>query len=432
MTTSGVQKNYTYDAAGNVTNDGVHTYQYDAENRIVSVDGGSTAQYSYDQNNRRIKKAVGSATTHYVWEGSQVVAEHDGTTGTVLTDYIYSGSRMIAKFEAGAVRYLLGDRLSVRLVLDASGNVTGRQAHLPYGEDFAASGAQEKHHFSSYEKDGESGIDYAINRGYSAGHGRFLSADPYRASGYEVDPQSWNRYSYGRNNPVDFADPLGLLISAVNGGSLGTVSVFAGDGWISADSAGFALLWGYLIGGGSSGGGGGAATSNDTGGGTQPQPSAEEIALKKGIEDAKAILENASPECKALFNGKDPAEVLKELETMNRIKIGNTYQYYDDSLGKNVKEKFDVGEVGIAPQVKGALGVTYPMIFINQKGAFITGKVIFLNGSQNASTYFGVKPEQVQAFIVLHELVHAAGRRHPRGTELDFNTEIRDKCFKKK
>src|SRR5258706_14585738 len=39
---------YVYDAAGNLTNDGSHTYTYDAENRIVQVDGGNTATYLYD------------------------------------------------------------------------------------------------------------------------------------------------------------------------------------------------------------------------------------------------------------------------------------------------------------------------------------------------------------------------------------------------
>lgn len=33
----------TYDASGNLLNDGNHTYAYDAENRITQVDGGTTA-----------------------------------------------------------------------------------------------------------------------------------------------------------------------------------------------------------------------------------------------------------------------------------------------------------------------------------------------------------------------------------------------------
>src|SRR3989442_3039239 len=50
--------NYLYDAAGNVTSDGVHTYTYDVENRIASLDGGSTAQYAYDVSNQRYKKVT--------------------------------------------------------------------------------------------------------------------------------------------------------------------------------------------------------------------------------------------------------------------------------------------------------------------------------------------------------------------------------------
>jgi hypothetical protein len=96
VTTNSVTANYVYDDAGNVTDDDSHTYSYDAENRLVSVDGGSTATYVYDHQNRRVKTASGSST-HYVWEGYQVLAEHNASTGAVLIDYVYAGSQMIAK-----------------------------------------------------------------------------------------------------------------------------------------------------------------------------------------------------------------------------------------------------------------------------------------------------------------------------------------------
>ena len=199
-----------YDAAGNVTNDGVHTYEYDSENRMVSVDGGLTASSAYDNQNRRYKKTIGSTVTHYVWEGSHVLAEHNGSTGAVLIDYIYSGSRMIAKVASGSTQYFLSDRLSARLTLDPSGNVLGRQSHLPFGEDFGESGTQHKQHFTSYEGDGESGTDYAVNRQYSQGVGRFTRPDPLARSARKDTPQTWNRYSYGVNEPVDVHDPEGL------------------------------------------------------------------------------------------------------------------------------------------------------------------------------------------------------------------------------
>jgi RHS repeat-associated protein len=183
VTANGVTKSYVYDANGSLTSDGVHTYDYDAENRLKGVDGGATAAYDYDYQNRRIKKLVGATSTHYVWECNQVVAEHNGSTGAVLTDYVYSGSRLIAQVTSGmsgTTQYFLSDRLSERMVLSASGSVLGRMAHLPFGEDFAKGGSQEKHHFTSYETDSESALHYAVNRYYSSSTGRFLSADPYR------------------------------------------------------------------------------------------------------------------------------------------------------------------------------------------------------------------------------------------------------------
>jgi RHS repeat-associated protein len=225
--TSSTTVNYTYDASGNVTNDGVHAYQYDAENRVASIDGGATASSSYDQQNRRYKKTVGSSVTHYLWQGSQILAEHNGSTGAVLIDYVYSGSRMIAKVASGTTQYLLSDRLSERLVLDTNGNVLGRQAHLPFGEDFGESGSQEKHHFTKYERDTDSGTDYALNRQFAQGVGRFMRVD-YEA-GSTANPQNLSRYSYSGDDPVNRVDPLGLEWECVCGHLPGEESVHAGD-----------------------------------------------------------------------------------------------------------------------------------------------------------------------------------------------------------
>jgi RHS repeat-associated protein len=215
--TAGSTVNYTYDSAGNVTNDGGHSYTYDAVNRIVSVDGGTTASYAYDQSNQRYKKVTGGSTTHYIWHGAEVIAEHNGSTGAVLTDLIYSDGRIIATIASGVTRYAVNDRMSARITLDVSGNVLGRQGHLPFGDDFAESGSQEKHHFTSYERDAETGNDYAVNRSYSAIVGRFLSADPYRTSGGTGDPRSWNRYSFTRNVAINRGDPLGLFDRPIEG-----------------------------------------------------------------------------------------------------------------------------------------------------------------------------------------------------------------------
>jgi YD repeat-containing protein len=105
--TAGGTVKYTTDSAGNVTNDGLHNYTYDGANRLTSVDLGSTAQYSYDFNNRRVKRLAAGATTHFIWHGRRVLAEHDGTSGNMLVDYITFGDSTVAKVQAnGAVTYL--------------------------------------------------------------------------------------------------------------------------------------------------------------------------------------------------------------------------------------------------------------------------------------------------------------------------------------
>jgi RHS repeat-associated protein len=98
------------------------------------------------------------------------------------------------------------------MTLDLNGAVSGRQAHLPGGEDFAESGTQEKHHFTSYERDSEA-TDYAVNRQYSSNVGRFLRVD--LLSDVQGNPQSLNKYAYVNNDPVNAVDPLGLSLDKV-------------------------------------------------------------------------------------------------------------------------------------------------------------------------------------------------------------------------
>jgi RHS repeat-associated protein len=60
-----------------------------------------------------------------------------------------------------------------------------------------------------YEKDTESGLDFAQARYFASGHGRLTTVDPENAGAMEDDPQSWNGYAYGGNNPILFVDPDG-------------------------------------------------------------------------------------------------------------------------------------------------------------------------------------------------------------------------------
>jgi RHS repeat-associated protein len=209
---------YAYDAGGNMTNDGLNTMTYNAENRVVtSISGGVTSTYSYDGNGLRVKKQVGSATaTVYIFSSSKVIAEYasGAKVNSPTKEYIYSGSALLATISGNTTNYHMGDQLSPRLTTNTSGTVAGQQGHFPFGESWYSSNTTTKFQFTSYERDSESGNDYAIARSYVNRLARFSSPDPL--GGFIDNPQSLNRYPYALNNPINLVDPSGLSCITVN------------------------------------------------------------------------------------------------------------------------------------------------------------------------------------------------------------------------
>ncbi len=132
----------------------------------------------------------------------------------------------------------MSDHLSARLTTDTNGNVLGQQGHYPYGESWYAASAATKWQFTSYERDSESGNDYAMFRSYVNRLGRFSSPDPI--AGSLSDPQSLNRFAYARSDAVRMVDPLGLA-------PRGAVCLLDDNGdctgiWASAGGAGGGYL----------------------------------------------------------------------------------------------------------------------------------------------------------------------------------------------
>ncbi len=62
------------------------------------------------------------------------------------------------------------------------------------------------------ERDAETGLDYFGARYFSSAQGRMTSPDAYGVDQHPEDPQSWNLYAYGRNNPLRFVDPNGEYV----------------------------------------------------------------------------------------------------------------------------------------------------------------------------------------------------------------------------
>jgi RHS repeat-associated protein len=207
---------YSYDLNGNMSNEGQNTVTYDAENRAVTSSGSlGSGTYTYDGNGLRVKKAAGGAAAVYVFLGTQVIAEYDNGAppGSPTREYIYLGGARLAKIDSGGAKYYIQDHLSARMATDSSGNKIGEQGHYPYGETWYAVNVTAKWQFTTYERDAESGNDYAMARTYVSRLGRFSSPDPL--AGSIGDPQSLNRYPYSRDEPVSMMDPSGFMPCAV-------------------------------------------------------------------------------------------------------------------------------------------------------------------------------------------------------------------------
>jgi RHS repeat-associated protein len=210
---------YSFDTSGNMLNDGSNTLAYDAENCLTTSANSSTgtSTYTCDSHGIRVKKVLqGSTTTVYVFSGGKDIAEYDNgaAISSPSREYIYLGSQLAATLQGTTVTYHHSDHLSVRLSTGGLSNsqnygqTVGEQGHYPFGEQWYATNTTTKFFFTSYERDSsDSGNDYAMARFYINRFGRFSCVDP--SLGTPGDPQSWNRYAYARNNPVNITDLTG-------------------------------------------------------------------------------------------------------------------------------------------------------------------------------------------------------------------------------
>jgi RHS repeat-associated protein len=144
---------------------------------------------------------------------------------------VYSSGKLIAEYSnvtptaTPTTSYTTSDRLgSPRVITDATGQVKSRRDFMPFGENLNVGvgarnnlthkyGSNEdniRQKFTGYLKDNETNLDFAEARYYSNNHGRFTAVDPLLASGKSANPQTFNRYVYCLNNPVNCTDPTGL------------------------------------------------------------------------------------------------------------------------------------------------------------------------------------------------------------------------------
>ena len=203
-----------YDAAGNLIADGEHTYSYDAEGNLTLVDGGSTATYTYDALNQRVRTAnAGQDTYEYIFNPSgQRASILDATYGWQLQGQSYWGSTPVEFYDNGIAQYQHQDWIGTeRADTTNTGSTEGTYTSLPFGDAYTVSGQDnDAYHFAGMDYDSGSNTYHADFRQYYDVAGRWMSPDPSSGSYDFTNPQSFNRYSYVSNSPLSLTDPQGL------------------------------------------------------------------------------------------------------------------------------------------------------------------------------------------------------------------------------
>jgi len=208
VTQSGSTKNFTYDPNGNMTGDGTKTYEWDAENRLLTVKQGAAtlASLTYDGEGRRATKTAAGVTTSFVYDGAQFLEERPSAGSTKRYIYGPAIDQPLAQIVAGTTTYNVADHLGSTVhTTDTAGNVTLSREYDPWGNALQGAGVG-GYAFTGREWDAEIGLYYYRARYYDPKIGRFIGEDPV---GYVSGP---NPYSYVGNNPAIGTDPTGQII----------------------------------------------------------------------------------------------------------------------------------------------------------------------------------------------------------------------------
>jgi RHS repeat-associated protein len=232
---------FIYDADGNLLSDGRWTNSWDAENRLISMQGLSTLpiaanlllNFEYDWQGRRIRKQVStynghkytlSTDTKAVYDAWNCVVEPNGSD-VVQRRYMWGLDLSGSEQGAGGVGGLFaiqddaggtgvhfaaydGNGNVAALVKASDGMISATYEYGPFGEVLRANGTMARANpfrFSTKYQDDETDLFYYGFRYYRPSTGRWINKDPLEEHG------SANPYAFVCNAPTGAFDPDGRI-----------------------------------------------------------------------------------------------------------------------------------------------------------------------------------------------------------------------------
>jgi RHS repeat-associated protein len=183
-------------------------YSYDSDNRLIAVESkeGGRVEFAYDALGRRTAKNSKAGKTGFLWDGSVLLAEQSETE---YREYVFSRGdyKPLCRFNSDGFQSYHTDVLGApQEMVDGVKGIVWSASYDVYGriKDLPVSQRQSNLRFPGQYEDVETGLFYNFNRYYDPDTGRYITKDPIGLVG------GINPYGYA-NNPVNWADPLGLV-----------------------------------------------------------------------------------------------------------------------------------------------------------------------------------------------------------------------------
>jgi YD repeat-containing protein len=124
---------YRYDAAGNLTGDGVNTYQYDAEGRRVTINGQA---YVFNALGQLVAVPVPWTTIYDLYDPWGLMIGRAESSGEIWAQQINLGERMMADYsQDNQEMYFIHPSVlgSTTVNTNQAGTATGGLSVLPLG-----------------------------------------------------------------------------------------------------------------------------------------------------------------------------------------------------------------------------------------------------------------------------------------------------------
>ena len=210
-----------YDANGNTWS---AQSGYSVENRMIG--SGYWSQYGYDPAGKRVmwqEQAYGTPNNNIQFYFYSITGQRIATVGCVAANDGHPGWWTYPNCNLVGQNVYFGGKLlvsnGVAVATDRLGSVRANAQgekfrYYPYGEE-RTSTVNGRDKFGTYFRD-LTGMDYADQRYYAPGTGRFGSADPAGAAD-GTESTSFNRYSYASADPINRADPSGMISCLLDG-----------------------------------------------------------------------------------------------------------------------------------------------------------------------------------------------------------------------